>query len=229
MQFEDRIDAGKKLAEKLIEYKDKNPLVLAIPRGGVPVAFEIAKRLNAQLDVLITRKLGAPFNPEFGIGAIAPDGVKVLDQSAIDYLGISEGKIAEIEKAERAELQRRLKEYRGLRPMPDTKGRVVILVDDGLATGVTARAAIKAIFQQSPKKLIFAIPVCAFDTVEGIRSLVRPLKDDVICLTTPYDFSAVGLWYKSFDQVSDLDVVNLLNKSPKLSPSHHSAYLHKVE
>lgn len=214
MLFEDRVDAGRKLAEKLILYKDQKSIVLALPRGGVPIGYEIAKILNVPLDVLVVRKLGAPFNPEFGIGAIAP-GVKILDQTTIEHLGISEGEIKQIEKSERKELNRRLKEYRGFDFLPDINGKTVILVDDGLATGVTARAAIKSVLLEIPRKLIVAIPVCSIDAIEGIRSIVRPLKDEVICLTTPFDFSAVGHWYKSFDEVSDLEVVNLLKRSQK--------------
>ena len=209
MVFKDRTDAGCKLAEKLVEYRDQNPIVLALPRGGVPIGYEISKRLNAPLDVLVVRKLGAPLHPEFGIGAIAP-GVKILDKEVIENLGISEDDIARIEKKEREELNRRIKEYRGSATVLDIKNKTVILVDDGLATGVTAKAAIKAILNQHPQKLIVAMPVCASDAIEGIRSLVRPLKDKVIYLSTPHDFSSVGIWYETFDQVSDLEVINLL-------------------
>lgn len=213
MLFKDRVDAGKKLAEKLIGLKPQNLIVLALPRGGVPIGYEIAKKLNAPLDVLVVRKLGLPLNPEFGIGAIAPENVKVLDQTAIEYLGISQHEIKKIENKEKKELNRRIKEYRGMDPLPYVKGKTVILVDDGLATGVSARVAIKSVLKQKPQKLIIAIPVCAFDALEGIRSLVRPLKDEVICLSAPYDFSAVGFWYKSFSQVSDLEVVNMLRNN----------------
>lgn len=215
MIFENRVDAGKKLTEKLLEYKKQNPIVLALPRGGVPIGFEIAKRLKAPLDVLVVRKLGAPFNPEFGIGAIAPGDIRILDQTAIEHLGMSQDQVDQIEREEREELNRRIKKYRGSDSMPDIKDKTVILVDDGLATGVTARAAIKAVLGQHPKKLIVAIPVCALDSATGIRSIVRPMQDEVICLSTLYDFSAVGLCYKHFDQVGDAEVINLLKQSKK--------------
>src|SRR3989344_8358916 len=216
MVFKDRTDAGCKLAEKLIEFKNLDVIVLALPRGGVQIGFEIAKKLNVPLDVLVVRKLGAPHNPEFGIGAIAPGNVRILDDTSIEYLGITEEDVEKIEKQERDELNRRVKEYRGTEKQPDLKDKIVILVDDGLATGVTARAAIKAVLQHHPQKLIIAIPVCAIDAIEGIRSILRPMNDEIICLSTPLDFSAVGHWYQSFDQVSDLEVVDLLNQAQRL-------------
>lgn len=212
MIFEDRTEAGRKLAQRLVKYINKNPIILALPRGGVPVGFEIAKKLNASLDVLVVRKLGAPFQVEFGIGAIAPGNIKILDEVAIKNLGLSQEEIEEIEKQERAELNRRIREYRGTDSMLDIEGKIVILVDDGLATGISAKAAIKAVLKQEPKKLIIAVPVGAAEVVESIRSTLR-LEDEIICLSTPDNFSAVGEWYKSFDQVSDEEVINLLKKS----------------
>lgn len=221
MLFEDRVDAGKKLSKKLIKFKSGNLIILALPRGGVPIGFQIAKNLHAPLDVLVVRKLGAPSNPEFGIGAIA-DGVRILDEIAVKNLKLSPQDINNIEIKERAELNRRIKEYRGTDVPVDVKGKTVILVDDGLATGVTARAAIQTILQKKPQKLIVAMPVCALDSVEGIRSLLRPMKDQIICLSTPYDFSAVGLWYKTFGQVSDLQVIDLLKQSQKFAKKGRS-------
>lgn len=215
MLFDDRVDAGRKLADKLTELKSQNPVVLALPRGGVPIGYEIARALDAPLDVLVVRKLGAPMNPEYGIGAIAPGNITVLDEAAVSDLGLSRDDLKKIELKEREELNRRLKEYRGTDSMPDLKDRVVVLVDDGLATGVTARAAIKAVLEQNPKRLIVAMPVCALDALEGIRQVLRPLKDEALCLTTPYDLSSVASWYKSFDQVSDQEVVRLLRQSPR--------------
>ncbi len=214
MMFDNRVDAGKKLAKRLDKFKSHNLIVLALPRGGVPIGFQVAKKLHAPLDVLVVRKLGAPSNPEYGIGAIA-DGVKVLEKEAVKTLNLSDEDIKKVELKEREELYRRIKEYRGTDAPLKLSDKEVILVDDGLATGVTARAAILAILQKNPKKLIVAMPVCALDSVEGIRSTLRPIKDEIICLSTPDDFSAVGLWYKTFDQVSDLEVVNLLKKSQK--------------
>lgn len=217
MLFKDRQEAGKKLAEKLAELDVQNPIVLALPRGGVPVGFEVAKKLKSPLGVLVVRKLGAPAQPEFGIGAIAPENTAIYDDEAIRNLGISEEEVRHIEEVERKELQRRIKIYRGSQLMPNLKGKTVILVDDGLATGVTARAAIKYILEHHPDKLIVAMPVCALDSVQSIHSIIRPMKDDAICLSTPYDFSALGLWYRNFSQVSDEEVISLLKKSKRPS------------
>ncbi|MBI3486303.1 phosphoribosyltransferase [Candidatus Daviesbacteria bacterium] len=211
--FKDRVDAGKKLAEKLIKYSDQNTVVLALPRGGVPVGFEVAKRLKAPLDVLVVRKLGAPSSLEFGIGAIAPNNIKVIDEISVEKLGISRKDIEKIEKKLRKELDRRIKKYRGKNSFPDVKNKTVVLVDDGVATGVSAKAAIKAVLEQNPKRLIIAVPVCALNALKGISSVVRPIKDEVICLYTPYDFSAVGHFYKSFNPVSDQEVIKLLQSN----------------
>lgn len=215
MLFEDRKDAGQKLADELGKYRGKNTLVLALPRGGVPVGYEISRALGAPLDVLVVRKLGAPGNPEFGIGAIAPEGVRVLDADTIKRLGISGEELEKIESEEREELGRRVKEYRGTEKFPDLEGKTVILVDDGLATGVTARAAIKYILGKRAEKLVVAMPVCALDSVEAIHSIVRE-GDEVVCISTPFDFSALGLWYRNFEQVSDKQVVGLLRGTRKL-------------
>lgn len=212
MVFLDRADAGKKLAEKLVEFTNQDVLVVALPRGGVPVGFEIAKKLNAPLDVLVVRKLGAPAQPEFGIGAIAP-GVKILDEASIKSLNLKEREIAEVELKEQEELNRRTKEYRGTNPQPKLKDRIVILVDDGLATGVSARVALKAVLAKKPKKLIIAIPVCAQDSLEGIRSQIRPIKDEIICLTAPDELGAISNWYKNFNPVSDSEVTALLKQA----------------
>lgn len=217
MIFRDRFDAGKKLAQKLLENQISNALVLALPRGGVPIGLEVAKALNAPLDVLVVRKLGSPFNPEFGIGAVAPENVIVLDQNSIDYLGISSEEIKKIILKEQQEMERRIKLYRGEQPVPEVKGKTVVLVDDGLATGVTARAAIKAILRHNPQKLIVAMPVCALDAVEGIKTLIRP-QDEIICLSTPYDFAAVGSWYQNFEQLSDQEVIEMLEQARAALP-----------
>jgi putative phosphoribosyl transferase len=212
--FEDRSEAGRKLAEKLSGQNLQNSIVImAIPRGGVPIGFEVARKLNVPLDVLVVRKLGAPFQPELGIGAIAPGNIRVLDQEIINDLDISQDEIEKIERKECQELERRIKVYRGTDSTADVNGKTVILVDDGLATGVSALAAIRAVLKQNPHHLIVAVPVCAGDVIARIRSAVRPGKDEVICLTTPKNLSAVGLWYKNFDQVSDQEVINLLRQS----------------
>lgn len=207
--FENRSEAGKRLALALEEYRHEKPIVLALPRGGVPIGAEIAKALNASLSVVVVRKIGAPHNPEFGIGAVAEGNVRVLDKPSIKRLGISKEELAEETKKEKEELKRRIATYRNGRPLPQFQKRTVILVDDGLATGITAQAAIAMIKKQKPKQIIFASPVCAYDTLRELRHLV----DSVICVTTPVDFAAVGQWYRSFEQVSDEEVVALLRRS----------------
>jgi putative phosphoribosyl transferase len=206
--FSDRVDAGQQLAQRLVQYRDKNPLILALPRGGVVVGFEIASALEAPLDVIIARKLGAPGMPEFGIGAIAPGGVLVLDEHTTHLLGISKEQIDLIASRERKEMDRRINRYRGGRPMPEVQNRTVILVDDGIATGVTARAAIQAILQQKPHWLVLAVPVCAPDTARLLKTEV----DDFVCIEKPSDFRAISLWYANFQQTSDEEVISLLNR-----------------
>jgi len=206
--FEDRRDAGQQLAEQLIKYKD-HPIVLALPRGGVTVGFEIAKMLHEPLDVIVARKLGAPHNPELGIGAIAEDDNIVLDEPTVAVLGITEEQIQSIKESELEEMKRRIDLYRNGKPLPKLTNRTVILVDDGLATGVTALAAIEAIKKQKPKQLIFAVPVCAYETAETIRTKV----DDFVCIQCPYDLQAIGLYYRNFQQVTDEEVIELLKQS----------------
>jgi len=209
MLFRDRTDAGRRLAQYLGHYQDKNPLILAMPRGGVVVGFEIATSLKASLDVIVARKIGAPGMPEYGIGAVAPGGVLILDEDSIRLLEIPKEEIDLIIEREREEMERRIRRYRQGRPMPKVQGQTVILVDDGIATGVTARAAIKAIQKQEPKWLALAVPVCAPDTARLLKAEVN----DFICLATPADFRAISLWYDNFQQVSDEEVVNLLHRS----------------
>ena len=209
MLFKDRKEAGRKLAERLMNYRGSDPIVLALPRGGVAVGYEVASALGAPLDVMVARKVGAPGQPELGIGAGAPGGVWVVNDSLVRMLGLSEDDIAYVAATEEREMERRLRRYRGSVRMPGFKGRTVILVDDGLATGVTARAAIEAVRREAPERLIFAAPVCAPDTAEALRSKV----DEVLCAETPSDFMAVGVWYENFDQVTDEEVVRLLEQA----------------
>jgi putative phosphoribosyl transferase len=207
--FRDREDAGRRLAEQLAAYRDESLIVLALPRGGVPVGYEISRALDAPLDVFLARKLGAPGQPEFGIGAVAQGGVRVLNEHAVRTLGIPDDYIERVAERETAEIERRLKLLRGDRPEPGVRGRTAILVDDGLATGVTARAAIEALRQRSPQRILLAVPVCAAQTTETLRSEV----DELVCLKVPSDLVAIGLWYRDFEQVSDEEVIELLENA----------------
>ncbi len=209
MLFEDRRDAGRKLALLLRAYRDENPIVLGLPRGGVPVAYEVAEALEAQLDVIVARKLGAPGFPEYGIGAIAEGGAVYVSRGAVRELGLEEAAIAVIAEREGAELQRRVRRYRGERELPDLSRRTVILVDDGIATGGTMRAAVKAVRERKPARLVVAAPVVAFQTAAALL----PEVDDLVYVEAPEDFIAVGVWYKRFGQTSDDEVVACLEKA----------------
>jgi len=205
MIFEDRGQAGRllgdELAHRLVAEPDR-PLVLALPRGGVPVAVPVAARLGADLDIVLVRKIGAPGRPEFGVGAIAEDGPPVFDRDTLAHLGITAGDLSGAVAAERAELERRVRRYRADRPAPDAAGRTVILVDDGLATGVTARAALRWLRDQAPRRTILAVPVCA----PPAREAIAGDADAVIYLSSPPAFRAVGQWYRDFRQLTDSDV-----------------------
>jgi len=207
--FEDRADAGRRLAGRLAPLRDENPVVLALPRGGVPVGVEISRALDAPLDVFVSRKLGAPDQPELGIGAVAQGGTRVLNEDIVGQIGISDEYIEEITHRELAEVERRLRILRGDRPEPEVRDRTAILVDDGLATGVTARAAVGALRERNPRRLVLAVPVCPPRTAR----LLAPEVDDLISLHAPEDFVAVGLWYRDFEQVTDDEVVALLQKA----------------
>jgi putative phosphoribosyl transferase len=206
--FLDRSEAGKLLAEKLLSYKDNDPVAVAIPRGGVPIAYEVANLLHAPLEVLITRKIGSPRNPEFGIGAVAEGGVTYLDKRTILRLLIPKEVLDKIIEREEEEIMRRIILYRNKRPLMQLKNRTVILIDDGLATGVTAQAAIKAIKRQKPKQIIFAAPVCAYETTLTVNKII----DNTVCIDLPYNLQAIGSYYKNFNQINDEDVVRLLKK-----------------
>ena len=207
-RFHDRREAGQLLARQLADYKDRDDVVvLALPRGGVPVAYEIARELRAPLDVFVVRKLGVPWQPELAMGAIAGRGTEVLNGDVVTAYNIPPHVIRAVAEREGLELQRRLQEYRGNRPLLDLRGRVVILVDDGLATGSTMLAAIKALRQDHPKAIVVAVPVAAVDTCRQLQGEV----DNIVCLRTPTDFSAVGLWYEDFSQTTDDEVRELLS------------------
>ncbi|GAA2253196.1 phosphoribosyltransferase family protein [Streptomyces atrovirens] len=212
MRFRDRRQAGRELAARLRERQDEgalpDPVVLALPRGGAAVAVEVAGALDAPLDVLVVRKIGAPFHEEFGVGAMAGDGVPLLDEDALRRLGIDEADLAPVVERERTELRRREQRYRQGRPPLDLRGRTVIVVDDGLATGSTARAALRALRAQDPGHLVLAVPV---GSTEGV-ALMRSEADEVVCLHEPAAFMAVGQWYEEFDQLTDDDVLDALHQ-----------------
>jgi len=212
--FRDRRDSGIKLARALEPYREEWPAVFALPRGGVPVGYEVALALDAPLDVLVARKLGAPDQPEFGIGAVAPGGVRVLNEEAVRRLGIPGGYLERITETEIAEVERRLRHYRGGLPETPVAGRTVILVDDGLATGVTARAAVEALRLRGPGKIVLAAPVCADQTAQAFE----PEVDRLVCLRCPPDLGAIGFWYADFDQTPDEEVISLLEEARQRGP-----------
>lgn len=206
-RFRDRVDAGRVLARELEEYKGRpDVLVLALPRGGVPVAFEVARELGAPLDVFVVRKLGMPGHEEYAIGAIATGGVRIINSEAIRTFGVTNAEIEAVTAEERLELERRERRYRDGRPAPDVAGKTVILVDDGLATGSTMRAAVEALRQEEPARLVVAVPTAAPETCKEIAALV----DEMVCAITPEPFYAVGLWYDDFGQTTDEEVHDLL-------------------
>jgi putative phosphoribosyl transferase len=207
-RFKDRIQAGRKLGERLLIRAFPELVILALPRGGVPVAEEVARILGAPLDVVIARKIGAPGHEEFGIGALSEDEVPHFDPRMTNYFNVTGAEIKAILKAETEELRRRIAHYRGGRQLPDLEGKTVILIDDGLATGVTAAAAGAFLRTRQPKELIFAAPVCPQD----ISSEVREQFDEIVCLQSPRNFQAVGLWYENFGQVEDDEVMFILNR-----------------
>ena len=209
-RFRDRTDAGKRLAEALGAYMSRpNVLVLGLPRGGVPVAAEVAKKLNVPLDILVVRKLGVPFHRELGMGAIATGGVRILNDEVVDALGISADAIETVAREEQRELERREKAYRGDVPAPKLEGKTVILVDDGIATGSTMLAAIKAVRQLKAARVVVAVPTVAASTCNKMREVA----DDVVALLAPEEFYAVGQWYENFGQTTDDEVRDLLARA----------------
>lgn len=208
IRFADRADAGRQLARQLLPLAYENPFVIGLPRGGIPVAREVALALNAPLDFLAVRKLGAPHNAEYGIGALAEDGTRVIDPEAIAVLGISNGVLEEITARETEELRRRAALYRDDRPPLDLSGHTAIVVDDGVATGVTDAAALRALRRRGPRRLILAVPVCPPDTARRLEDEA----DEIVCLQAPPRFFGVGQWYEDFSQTSDQEVVSILGE-----------------
>jgi len=217
-RFLDRRDAGRQLGEKLERYTagPNNPamvLVLGLPRGGVPVAYEVARALHAPLDVFVVRKLGVPGHRELAMGAIASGGLRVLNREVIESLGVSPAAVESVAVREMQELERQQRLYRGHTPLPELAGRTVIVVDDGLATGSTMRAAVGALRQGNPARIMVAVPVAAADTARRLREEA----DGVVCLSTPPDFHAVSMWYEDFSQTSDEEVRKLLEAGTTVS------------
>jgi len=213
--FNDRPDAGRRLAEVLLRSRPAGDMVvLGLPRGGVPVAWEIARALNATLDVFLVRKLGTPGHPELAMGAIASGGTRVINDDVVNALGIVPEQIEAVARHERSELERRDAVYRQGRTLTPLTSRTVILVDDGLATGSTMKAAVQAVRQHAPARVIVAVPVGAPETCRALREIA----DEVICAETPSSFSAVGQWYRDFSQTTDDEVIALLKGQPEGRP-----------
>ena len=209
-RFRNRRDAGRRLATELVTYANRpDVIVLALPRGGVPVGYEVATALGAPLDVFVVRKLGLPWHEEIAMGAIASGGVRVLDKELLRIARVSEADLRRVIAREAKELARRERQYRGDRPFPDLRDKTVILVDDGLATGSTMRAAVEALRQEGPARIVVAVPVSSPETCDAFRDVA----DEIICAETPEPFRAVGAWYDDFSQTKDEEVHELLERA----------------
>ncbi|MGV9417188.1 phosphoribosyltransferase [Streptomyces sp. NPDC003674] len=213
MRFSDRAEAGRALARPLADLRDRgdlpDPVVLALPRGGIAVAVPVARALSAPLDVLLVRKIGAPHHEEFAVGALAAGDPPLFDAATLGHLGLSEERLAPVVERERRELARRERRYRGDRPPLELRGRTVIVVDDGLATGATARAALRHVRRREPARLVLAVPVGAPDSLDALAAEA----DTIVCPHRPAAFSAVGQFYDDFGQLSDADVLDALHVS----------------
>ena len=212
MPFSNRTEAGRKLAKALAFYKEKHPVILALPRGGAPVAAEIAAALEAPLDLVLVRKIGVPFQPELAMGAVidGQEPLVVRNEQVIRMAEINQSEFDAIRDRELEEIERRRKLYLGSRPHPELKGQTVIIVDDGIATGATIRVALRAIRMRKPRKLILAVPVAPTQSLDELRTEA----DEIVCLEDYEDFGAIGLYYSDFRQISDAEVIELLAQHP---------------
>ena len=215
-RFRDRTDAGRRLAAMLEEYRTESPVVLGLPRGGVPVAYEIARALGAPLDVLVVRKVGVPWHPELGAGAVAEGGYLHLSPDILAAVGLSEQDLAATIEVKRKEVEARVRRFRAGADRVELRGRTVIVVDDGIATGGTVRVALQAIKTAAPRKVVLAVPVASPEVLESLAHEV----DRIVCPLVPADLYAIGLWYEDFNQVSDDEVARLLEKSRKALSLH---------
>jgi putative phosphoribosyl transferase len=207
--FRDREHAGRELAQRLGQFSNQSPIVLGLTRGGVPVAYELARALRAPLDVWVVRKLGAPIQPELGMGAVSEGGEVLVDAHIIQEIGASDAEVQEIVSRKTAEVEERCARYRRGRSSPNLEGKTVLLVDDGIATGGTARAALRAIRRHGPRRVVLATPVASPDTLEDLAQEA----DEIVCVSPQPELDAIGLWYESFETVEDDDVVAILDKA----------------
>ena len=215
MPFRDRSDAGRRLAEALQSYRAQRPIVFALPRGGVPVAAEVCAALDAPLDLIIARKIGVPIQPELAMGAVAEGGEPVRNEDVIALVGITDAEFAAVCERERREIGRRRRRYLGNRPAVEVAGRPAIVIDDGIATGATMRAALLAVRARKPQKVVLAVPVAPTSTLDALRADA----DEIVCLEDHEPFGAIGLFYRDFTQVSDEEVVSMLARHPAPAPA----------
>lgn len=211
--FANRAEAGRQLAQALMHHARTGAVVLGLPRGGVVVAAEVARALDATLDVWVVRKIGAPYQPELGMGAIAEGDAVVLDRSIVSAVGVSRAELLDIARREGEEVRRRVQRFRGDRPAPELRGKTVIIVDDGIATGGTTRAALRGVRQQAPARVVLAVPVASPIVLHELREEC----DEIVCLSQPESLYAIGLWYEDFTQVEDAEVIRLLGAAARPS------------
>jgi putative phosphoribosyl transferase len=223
-KFRNRVEAGRSLAARLVAYRDLKPIVLGLPRGGVPVADQVARALRAPLDVWVVRKVGVPWYPELGVGAVAEGGLVYLNRDIMSSLQLSEDALAGAIQQQQAEVDARVKRFRGCHPKPVLRGRTVIVVDDGIATGGTVRATVASLRREQPATIVLAVPVAAADVVRSLQYEV----EDLIALQAPRDLHAIGLWYEDFSQVADDEVVRLLENARREQRSTNTEVSHET-